>query len=250
MTAGEHRAEEVHDDLSVALAAAVENLYLVFGRYGLRSHIEGCSCCVCEGDQASLRSRSLRALTADDLDRFLSKALTTWGDSEDFRHFLPRLLELATGAAAGDIEPERVLGKLLDAEWWEWPQQERDAVESVLWLRWNLGLLLPPREFDAGEWLCGVRHAGIELSRYIDAWRSNTAPASFDHLAMFLTNNPHVLTEGQLGHLPNDSFWEQDVALAMRDWLDDAMSNAEFQTRLADWYQTRLAEVCSPYPPL
>ena len=86
------------EDPAVALAAALERLYLVFRSYGLKPHIEGCPCCVYDEDQDRVRSRSLRALTAEDFDTYASKALTTWGDADDLRHFLPRLLELVTGS--------------------------------------------------------------------------------------------------------------------------------------------------------
>ena len=76
------------------LEIAVEKLYKVFSRYSLRRHVEGCPCCVHEEDKRALESKPLQNLSAAELGRYSFKAMTTWGDKDDFRHFLPRIFEL------------------------------------------------------------------------------------------------------------------------------------------------------------
>ena len=188
-------------------------------------------------DQERVRSRSLRSLTAEDLDDYASSALTTWGDAVDFRHFLPRLLGLVTGDREDFITNEIVLSKLAYADWWGWPAHEQEAVESVLWLRWNVGLTRDPSEFDASTWLCGVELTGSDTSRYVDAWRSSDAPTAFDHLAEFITWNPELLTEGRLA---NAFYPEQsEVAEEMQAWITACLADPGFQERLAGWYHGR-----------
>src|SRR5215213_8574195 len=101
-----------------AIGAAIEDLYLVFRRYGLRSRLDACPCCTTHGDQARIESRSLRALTPADLEHYVSKAMTTWGDEDDFRHFLPRVLELAvSNDSLSFVDTELMLSKLAYASW-------------------------------------------------------------------------------------------------------------------------------------
>jgi hypothetical protein len=227
-------------DPSRALAVATEKLYSVFSRYPLKPHIDGCPCCVHEEDQALIRSLPLRQLTAEDLGRYAYKALFTWGDVDDFRHFLPRLLELVAGYPPfGWIDAEPLLGRLAYADWREWPQREQTAIESFLWLRWNVGLTLDTSEFEADGWLCGVALAGVETSRYIDAWRTSTAPTTLGHIAEFLRWNSDLLARGKLGspfydHHPAEA---NAVSGATREWLNACMADPEFQEQLAAWYQ-------------
>ena len=220
------------------LANAIEELYSVFSRYPLEARIEGCPCCVGEEDRARIHSQSLRALTDEDLERYASKALTTWGDTEDFRHFLPRLLELLTGKPYETITPEVLLSKLAYADWSEWPARERMAIESVLSLRWQVGLQLDREQFDADAWLCGVALAGIEISNYVDVWRTSAGRNTFAHTVAFLESNPDLVTHGTL----RNAFYpggevEKAASDAMREWLSACMDDAEFQARLAAWYQ-------------
>jgi hypothetical protein len=236
---------------SALIADAIEDLYRAFASYRLGPHVEGCPHCVTAADHARIYSRPLRSLTADDLDRYAFKAMTTWGDERDFRHFLPRILELmVSGDRAWSVDPEIVLGKLADAGWRTWPEREQTALRSFLRLRWSAGLSHDainayPREhdsshFDADSWLCGVALAGDDVSWYVDAWRREGATKTIGHVAAFLQKNEDLLTHGKLGN----PFWNPDgsqtaaCAEEMRTWLAACMDDPAFQAQLATQYQS------------
>src|SRR5215472_3381655 len=178
---------------------AIEDLYRVFAGYRLGPHVEGCPHCVSDRDHARLYSRPLRSLSADDLNRYAFKAMTTWGDAQDFRHFLPRILDLAvSGDSDWSVDTEVVLGKLAYANWRTWPEREQTALRSVLRLRWSVGLTQVAADgfgssnarFDTDSWLCGVARAGDEVASYIEAWRGRGATETIGHVAAFLGANP------------------------------------------------------------
>lgn len=99
------------------LAQAHATLAAVFARYPLRGTAEGCPCCVSAADHAEVRSGNLR--------RYAFKALTTWGDEVDFKHFLPALLTALTPGTAyypgtvhgGACDLQCFAGKLAYARW-------------------------------------------------------------------------------------------------------------------------------------
>jgi hypothetical protein len=225
------------DDPATALAVAINGGYRAFGRYSTKMRLEACPCgCVTPDDHARLHSRPLRELTADDIEAYASKAMTTWGDVDDFRHFLPRILELVTGDPGDVICTEIALSKLSYAGWRGWPQRERDAVDAVLWERWNEGLKLSTSAFGADAWLCGVSIAGVDTTRYVDAWRESSMETTFDHLAEFLSFNDRLMTRGTL----SNAFYFDDgvtVAAPLRAWLDTAMADDAFQEQLAAAYE-------------
>jgi len=114
-----------------ALRAAVENLYTTFARYPLPSQID-VSDSATVFDQERLRARPLRELRACDLEKYAFEALTSWGNELDFKHYLPRLLDLQAFDAAWFLEAEVLLAKLHHANWRKWPQAEQAAVEAYL----------------------------------------------------------------------------------------------------------------------
>lgn len=237
------------EDPSALIASAVEALYQTFAAYRLGPHVEGCPHCVSDRNHARIYARPLRLLTADDLNGFAFKALTTWGDEDDFRHFLPRIMELmVSGNPDWMVDTEVVLGKLADANWLAWPEEEQAVVRSFLQLCWSVGLGqrvaagagVEASVFDADTWLCGVARAGDDFTLYVDAWRRLGATNTIGHVAAFLETNPDLLTQGKLGN----AFWDRDnpqtaaCANAMRTWLAACVQDPGFQVQLATRYQS------------
>jgi len=217
--------------------AAIEEIYDVFGRFRLAAHVEGCPHCVSDHDHARIHAAPLRSLTAHDLHRYAWKAMTTWGDINDFKHFLPRLLELAVGNGSDWVDVELLLGKLGRAGFVHWPAAERRPVETFLWSTWNVGLAQDASAFDVDAWLCGVAGTGVDATPYIEAFRNNDAPTAIGHIAAFLDHNPELLTRGKL----SNAWWNESVADAsareLRNWLAACMADEQFQARLATAYE-------------
>ena len=121
----------------------IENLYQVFAKYRLRPGMVGCPCCVTESDIERLYKKKLRELDAEDLGKYSLKAVTTWGDEYDFKHFLPRILELWDDCVSHDM----LFMKLQYLHWETWPPQEKDAIvvyfESILKSLWHEFSQLP-----------------------------------------------------------------------------------------------------------
>ncbi|MBY0373940.1 MAG: hypothetical protein K2Q23_08085 [Bryobacteraceae bacterium] len=113
---------------------AIERLYSTFGSYPLRDRIDSCPCCRGQQETRHLHTKALRDLTPEDLGPYAFRAMTTVGDVDDFRHFLPRILELV---AELPVDPEVVLSKLTYAKWTEWPAGEIEAVRAYLAELWN-----------------------------------------------------------------------------------------------------------------
>jgi hypothetical protein len=228
-----------------AIAAAIEGLYLVFRPYGLRLRLDACPCCTTDADQARIHSRPLRALMGDDLEHYVSKAISTWGDEDDFRHFLPRLLELTVNNDSRPWHTDLMLNKLGYAGWYRWPEAEQAAVKSFLSVRWSVGLtepvydLLEHSGFDADEWLCGVTLTGLDTEPYVDVWVRMGAVSTFGHVVAFLESNPHLLTEGRLAYWA-DTTEQPAYADQMRSWLRSLLNDPDFEARLAAWYQQQV----------
>jgi len=118
------------------MESSLENLYQTFAKYRLQPDISACLCCVTESDQAKLYKNELRKLTADDLALYSIKAVTTWGDEDDLKHFLPRILELWD-----ELTLDIIFMKLQDILWETLTSYEKDAIvtylESLLESLWH-----------------------------------------------------------------------------------------------------------------
>jgi hypothetical protein len=227
------------------LAAAIESLYKVFQAYPLRASTHPCPCCHNPEDERPLLNTSLRQLTEEDLRTYAMDAMLTWGDADDFRHFLPRTFELLASAERFTFaDREIVLATLYHAEWRTWPEQEQTAVQEFLLAAWRLVVEVPPEDDlnDADElesWLCAIAQAEGDLSPYFKTWlESSTAIAAWN-LATMITRAgfsfPHTRAK--------NAFWggHRDQLEKISEWL----GSAEVRKKLEGAMETFINEPCS-----
>ena len=136
--------------------------------------------------------RALRELTADDLAYYAFKAMTTFGDAEDFKHFLPRLCELLTDELLGVSFPinDELLGqKIRYADYPQWPDDERAALRDFLMAGWRAVLAQYPFP-NADTQLCLIAQCEDELTPYLAAWLAIQTPTALAHLAAYVATAP------------------------------------------------------------
>ena len=158
---------------------AIKELYAAFAVDRLPTDHDACPHCVSPEDKRRLYARPLRELSADDLDRYVWSAMTTWGDAALFRHFLPRILELmCTHQFLWD--PEILGEKLRYAEWSKWEAQQQTAVGRFFTAWWRGMLRSEVKEdTDPDAFLCMVACSGLSLEPYLSAWRDeDSLPAT------------------------------------------------------------------------
>lgn len=152
-----------------SLREARSTLYEAFSIFPVPFDLEGCPHCVADEESAFLASQPLSELLEVDLERFMWKAMTTWGTVDDFRYFLPRLVELANGGLCWDLGLLR--SKLDYGDWELWPQPMQDAVyEYLLAWWWDVESGGQSEGGTACAVLSEFLDFGFELAVLLSAW--------------------------------------------------------------------------------
>jgi len=231
-----------------ALAVSIEKLYDTFSGYRLRA-FSPCPTCYPEADvlriERQMRTVPLRELTLDELSHFYSDGMLTWGDVDDFRHLLPRLMELFAGyyldeapVWSGDdrslemaLDPDLAMLRFADGKWSGWPAAERAAVDEFLFALWSAFLGVPhQQEVELGHWVdTGLLAALLRLvpdpRRYLAHWRASGWP-EIRYLAWFIANDElsrWFIWEDHQGRSTSAS-WE-----LIRAWLDEPATVAQLE---------------------
>jgi hypothetical protein len=180
------------------LRERVRKVYAAFRGYRLAPHIEPDPCFPSVCDDGPLRAERLHLLPAAAFDRYQLKAMTTWGSVEDFKHFLPRLLEIIANAESNETLPQveawMVFGKLSYGQWRRWQRAEQQALDAYFDALWSALLARSVEMGKAawqtptlGEWLCAFAHAHDDLTRFLNQWE-----AEADHPTEGLTAAAHL----------------------------------------------------------
>ena len=214
--------------VSSELSTVIARLYETFQPYINRSHPEGCPCCVSADDKRKLVSKSLRELTRDDLDRFVWKVLTTWGDVDDLKRFLPRILELMAQDDCGGFDREVFSGKLRMVEWTNWPERERNVVADYFTIIWRDCIFAPDGSVWMDELLCALGRALDDLTPFLRAWERCRAANGYDALCGFIEwNLDGLIKKGRL----RNNFWPEAEAQMNQvvDWLSSPATEKRLQ---------------------
>ena len=205
-------------DVQQGLAEAIDSLYHVFSAYPLAEHVEGCPCGVSASDESEIHSKSLRNITAAEAHRYAFKAMTTWGTTEDFKHFLPRLFELVTveESITDEIDAEVLFGKLTYAKWQQWPLQEQKAVKDYLDALWLFLLSRSPEAVTLDSFMCAYGQAMADLAPYLEVWENTRTVFSLGHYFDFLDWNEAELHKRNL----RNAFWSgrREQMQQVADW--------------------------------
>lgn len=177
-------------DYRQQLEKAIAILYETFAIYSLRPHIEGCPCCVTENDHKLISHKRLNLLTSSELNNFAFSSMTTWGTALDFKHFLPRLLELIAFDSRRFYWSETVIGSKLNyAKYDEWQVEEKAAIERYLICLWNYILdNYPSHSIEPSEFIDSVAKIFKDLTPLLDIWQNHPSINSWLHLSRFIKN--------------------------------------------------------------
>lgn len=206
--------------MNESLKKSIENLYSVFSKYEIRSFIEGCPCCVSDRDKEKIHSKELRELEEEDLSRYAFKAMTTWRNVDDFKHFLPRILELCIDHDLG-IHPFGIFGKLKYGKWEIWDNAEKEAVITFLLEWWKY--FLENRTFFDDDLFFGIYNVSGKIEKLLDCWKVDIAQNSFMIYVDFIRDYyPDFVNENR----GNKSFDESDHEKFLK-WIKENAKSLE-----------------------
>lgn len=170
------------------ISLAVERLYEVFLPYKRRDKVEGCTCCVSEEQVRKLCSVPLRKITSENFTTYPFKAMTTWGDTLDFKHFLPRILELAFKNEI-NYGIDEIIQKMVYADWVNWRQEERQAIEDFLLLGFQYHSKHTGMHPD--YWW-----EGCDYEKFLGVWEISLDDYSFYYFADLVQETHNTLYKG------------------------------------------------------
>ncbi|PXA86100.1 hypothetical protein DMC25_09275 [Caulobacter sp. D4A] len=166
------------------LQAAIDAAYDVFAAYRRPGRLEAAPTRDPDRILADLTSAPLRELNSERISYYAGKAMTTVGDDRDYRHFLPRLLELAAQKDCGDMgtDPEELARKTVHGDFKKWPRDERAAVIGVFTAAARQAIGEALDQATPEPWLIGLGELGESVSPLLQAWLAATSVDAGLHL--------------------------------------------------------------------
>ena len=171
-----------------SLKKSIEILYEIFAKYEGLSKLAGSPLYEdLETWKKQLRSKKLRELSEDDLSMFVGKAILTWGDKNDYRFYLPRILEL-TAELKTPFDIWTLYSRLENADWKTWNADEQTAINNFTIEMWN-NLLIDnseKAEWEFKDYFNSIANFYPDFTEILKVWESNNSFASIKHLTNYI----------------------------------------------------------------
>jgi len=212
------------------LEIAIEELYTTFSAYPFRSTMEGCPCCVSQGDKEKLHSKKLRELEGKDLSKYARKALTTWGDLNDFKHYLPRIFELLSTTYFA-VDAFVIFGKLEYGAWKTWATTEQLTIRNFLLVWWD-DTIKNKSYFDSDAFVEIYKLLG-NIDELLKRWPVDFSDNSFRNFVEFVYDNYYDLTNKQANFRAFDYFSIEKILKWISD-KTDALEKGFFHFEQSD----------------
>lgn len=168
------------------LKKLIENLYETFEDYPVPSAMEGCPCCVSQNDRESIHTKHLWDLQEEDLSKYTFKAITTWGNTNDFKYYLPRIFELLA-TTNFIVDTSTVLGKLQLGKWKYWSEAEKSVIKEFL-LAWWSNVVRHKPFFDK-EIFTEIYQLTNNVEELLDLWTISLSDNSFSNFLHLIYDN-------------------------------------------------------------
>jgi hypothetical protein len=217
---------EQGNQIEAELAGAIEELYRVFSRYPRPRQIKSCPCgCTKPEETAPLLAYTVRELPFDKMENYAFSAMTTQGALNDFRYFLPRLLERLS-TVNSRMNPQVVVGKLAyeESNWRSWPADEIEAIDRWFSALWRVGLASFPIEnrlpdfCNMEDLLNSIAVTGQALAPYLQRWSETQSESANRHIALFVLDfGPEFANGGTI----KGAGWKYSAAqgASIREWI-------------------------------
>jgi hypothetical protein len=130
-------------------------------------------------------------------------------NDRDYRHFLPRIFELAVSDPVWlGTEPPVMASRLNMARWRTWPVEQQSAVRRVFHAALEAMIERHPDEWpsEAENWFCGIANLGEPVAQPFERWRTSSSANAALNMASFIISEAKHL---RLHREVRGSFWEK-----------------------------------------
>lgn len=138
--------------------------------------------------------KPLQELNEDDLSRFTGKAITTWGNANDYKHFLPRIFEL-TAELRTPYEIWIAFDKLTLADWDNWIDKEQIVIQEFMIALWEsiVNDNSEKAEWEFKDYFSTIAHFYPNFTDLLDIWTESESIAGIKHLSEYIIDEQTAL---------------------------------------------------------
>ncbi|NBW36193.1 MAG: hypothetical protein EBR30_14465 [Cytophagia bacterium] len=213
--------------MTTALHDIIQNAYRIFKKYKATIPLDACTaCCLTKNQESELVSLSVHNIPFELLYDYNTAATTKNPSISEFKHFLPRLLEMTAEFKFLHHSAELVLSRFHYYDKSEWTEEEKELIQDFGQAFFSQCLTIYPlSEFEKiDSILIMLSETKINMESLLVSWTNFQSKESILHFKDLVIGGFDSNKQDELVN----SFGNKDLSKVIIEWLNNEATRISF----------------------
>ena len=197
----------------------IDQSYLVFSKYRISLPLDVCTdCCMTNNQESELVSMSVKQIPFELLYEYNTAAKTELPNIVEFKHFLPRFLELTAELKLLHHSAEIIFSRFEYYSTEEWTKEERSLMQSYAeeLFKYYLTIYPLPELEKIDSIIIMLYKAKVDIIEILQEWRNIMTRSSLLHLSDLVCEG----FKGADNDILSSGFADDIISKIVFDWLN------------------------------
>lgn len=217
--------------MTTELQDIVTRSYQVFKKYKATIPLDACTdCCLTKSQERDLVALSVHDIPFDLLYDYNTAAKTSKPNIQEFKHFLPRCLELTADLKFLHHSAELVLSRFHYYDQSEWTDEERELIQDFghAYFTQCLTIYPLPEHENIAAILIMLWETKINMESLLASWTDSKTKESILHFNDLVLRGFRSDRQDEFV----SSFGDQDLSRVIRAWLNRETTKRAFAEKI------------------
>jgi len=211
----------------------IKRSYLVFSKYRVTVPLDVCTeCCMTPKQESALASMSVQQIPFELLYEYNTAAKTSSPSIEEFKHFIPRFLELTAEMKFLHHSAELILGRFEYYRKEEWTKEECEVIQSYAkeLFKYYLTIYPLPDLEKIDSIIIMLYKAKVDISQILLSWSTVENRSSVLHLSDLVCDAFKGINNDSL----SSPFADSQISELVYHWLHSDYKLAKLRTTIEE----------------
>lgn len=211
----------------------INKSYSVFSKYKITVPLDVCTeCCITPSQESSLASMSVKQIPFELLYEYNTAAKTELPSIEEFKHFVPRFLDLTAELKFLHHDTELILSRFEYYKKDEWAKEEFELIQNYAKELFKYFLTIYPLpELEKIDGIIIMLYkAKVDIKEILLEWSKVISLSSILHLSDLICSG----FKGARNELLSSPFADEQISKLVFDWLNSDYELAELKPKIEE----------------
>ena len=219
--------------MTVELRNIIDRSYSIFSKYRVTVPLDVCiECCMTPSQMSAIANMTVKEIPFQLLYEYNTAAKTASPRIEEFKHFLPRFLELTAELKFLHHSAELILSRFEYYSKDEWTKEERQIIQDYAKeiFKYYLSIYPLPELEKIDSIIILLYKTKVDILKVLLEWKEVESHSSVLHLSDLVCDG----FKGKNNDILSSGFADNTISKIVFDWLNSDFKLAKLKTQIEE----------------